>query len=145
VGLLFRFDELSDYEELQTIVKKLQDKHLEVKALGFVNNKRVTQHFLPVIAFDFFYSSKLSPLGFKTSQKVKDFIDKPFDICIDLTDQHCFPLMYLMSRSKAHFKIGKFSPEFKDIYDFMIELNEDYNPSDTYQQIEYYLNILNPA
>lgn len=145
VGLLFRFDELSDYEEIQAIVKKLQERHLDVKVLGFVNIKRVTSHFLPVLSFDFFYSNKLSPLGYKSSQKVKDFVEKPFDICIDLTDQHCFPLMYIMSRSNAHFKIGKFSQEFKDIYDFMIELNEEYNPTDTFQQVEYYLNILKPA
>lgn len=144
-GILFRFDELTDYEEVQAIVKKLQAMHLEVKALGFVSNKRVTQHFLPVLAFDFFYPSKLSLLGFKNSQKIKDFIDKPFDICIDLTDQHCFPLMYIMSKSNSHFKIGKYSQEFKDIYDFMIELNEDYNPTDTFQQVEYYLNLINPA
>jgi hypothetical protein len=152
IGLLFELTDESVYYSIQKYFLPFQEKKIKVKALGFASNKLVTNHFLPVLSFDFFNGKQLNWFKIPKAQCVQDFIDTDFDICINIASEKVFPLKYISGMSKARLKVGAYSSElpgknYKDqssIYDIMLRAEENYDQITFLDNIHEYLNILNP-
>jgi hypothetical protein len=143
IGILYTVDEVVDYEWIESFVSQLQGEQKEVKALGFVKNKSLVQRFLPKLSFDFFTKRDLTWFYKPIHQQVRDFIEKEFDILIDLSKQDSFPLKYISGVSNALCRVGKFSEENTDFYDVMIDVKPTMSPDDYLGNIRYYLSIIN--
>jgi hypothetical protein len=143
IGILYTVDEVVDYEWIESFVSQLQGEQKEVKALGFVKNKNLVQRFLPRLSFDFFTKRDLTWFYKPIHQHVSDFIEKEFDILIDLSKQDSFPLKYISGVSNALCRVGKFSEENTDYYDVMIDVKPTMSPDDYLGNIRHYLTIIN--
>lgn len=152
IGILFELTEESVYYAIQKYFQKFQEKKVKVKALGYASNKLVTNHFLPVLSFDFFDGKQMSWLNIPKSQCVQDFIDTDFDICINIAAESVFPLKYISGISKARLKVGAYnrempSEQYKElslIYDIMLLTEENHDEIKFLDNIHDYLNMLNP-
>ena len=113
VGILFELTEESVYYSIQKYFHKLQEKKIKVKALGFASNKLVTNHFLPVLSFDFFNARQLNWFFIPKAPCIQDFVDTDFDICINIADENIFPLKYIAGMSKARLKVGAYGKEMQ--------------------------------
>ena len=152
IGLLFELTEESVYYSVQKYFQQFQEKKIKVKALGYASNKLVTNHFLPVLSFDFFSRKQLNCLNIPKTQCVQDFIDTDFDICINIASDRVFPLKYIAGMSGARLKVGAYSREmpgkqYKEhslIYDIMLLSEENHDQIIFLENIHEYLNLLNP-
>jgi hypothetical protein len=152
IGLLFELTDESVYYSIQKYILPFQEKKIRVKALGFASNKLVTNHFLPVLSFDFFNVKQLNWFKIPRAQCVQDFIDTDFDICINIASEKDFPLKYISGMSKARLKVGAYSAElpgkiYKEhslIYDIMLRAEEQHDQIIFLENIHEYLNLLNP-
>ncbi len=144
IGILYTLDEVLDYERVSAFVRQLQGNHKEVKALGFVKNKNLIQRFLPKISYDFFSKRDLTWFYKPIHTQVKDFIEKEFDLLIDLSLHDSFPLKYIAGLSKALLRVGKFSEENTDYYDLLIDMKQTTTSDEYLGQIQHYLSIINP-
>ena len=144
IGILYTLDEVPDYDRVSEFVSQLQGKQKEVKALGFVNNKNLIQRFLPKLSYDFFSNRDLTWFYKPIHTQVKDFIEKEFDLLIDLSLHDNFPLKYISGLSKALLRVGKFSEENTAYYDLMIDMKPSMTSEDYLGQIQHYLTIINP-
>jgi len=152
VGVLFELTDESVYYSIQKYFQKLQEKKIKVKALGFASNKHVTNHFLPVLAFDFFDGKQLNWFYIPKATCVQDFMDADFDICINIASENVFPLKYIAGLSNARLKVGAYGKdmpgqkykELSSIYDIMLLAEENHNQIVFLDQIHDYLTILNP-
>lgn len=152
VGILFELTEESIYYSIQKYFQKLQEKKIKVKALGYASNKLVTNHFLPVLSFDFFNSKQMNWLQIPKAQCVQDFIESDFDICINLASENVFTLKYIAGMSKARLKVGAYGKDMPgkrynqlaEIYDIMLLAEENHNQIAFLDNIHEYLTILNP-
>ena len=143
IGILYTLDEVPDYDRISEFVSKLQGNHKEVKALGFVNNKNLIQRFLPKISYDFFSNRDLTWFYKPIHTQVRDFIEKEFDLLIDLSQNDSFPLKYISGLSRALLRVGKFSEENTAYYDLMIDMKPTMTSEDYLGQIQHYLTIIN--
>jgi hypothetical protein len=143
IGILYTVDEVLDYEWVASFVSQLQGEQKEVKALGFVKNKNLVQRFLPKISYDFFSKRDLTWFYKPIHQQVKDFIDKEFDLLIDLSMHDSFPLKYISGVSNALCRVGKFSEENTDYFDFMIDVKPSMTSDDYLGNIRHYLTVIN--
>jgi hypothetical protein len=143
IGILYVVNDVPDYEWISTFVSELQGDHKEVKALGFIKNKNLAQRFLPKLSFDFFSKRDLTWFYKPIHKQVRDFIEKEFDILIDLSLHDSFPLKYIAGLSNALFRVGKFSEENTEYYDFMIDLKPTMTSDDYLGQIQHYLTVIN--
>jgi hypothetical protein len=152
IGLLFELTEESVYYSIQKYFQQFQEKKVKVKALGFASNKLVTNHFLPVLSFDFFNGKQLNWLNIPKVQCVQDFIDTDFDICINIASENVFPLKYISGMSRARLKVGAYHGEmpgkqYKEqslIYDIMLLAEDNHDQIIFLENIHEYLNLLNP-
>lgn len=142
IGILYTVNDVPDYEWVSNFVSELQGEHKEVKALGFVKNKNLVQRFLPKLSFDFFSKRDLTWFYKPIHKQVRDFIEKEFDILIDLSLHDSFPLKYIAGLSNALLRVGKFSEENTEYYDLMIDLNPSMTSDDYLGQIQHYLTVI---
>ncbi|MCK9219112.1 MAG: hypothetical protein PHF97_05765 [Bacteroidales bacterium] len=143
IGILYTLDEVPDYERVSEFVSQLQHDKKEVKALGFVKKKVLVHRFLPKLSYDFFSKRDLTWFYKPIHNQVKDFIEKEFDLLIDLSSRDNFPLKYIAGLSNALCRVGKFSEENADYYDFMIDMKPAMTTDDFLGQIRHYLTIIN--
>ena len=144
IGILYTLDDVPDYERVSEFVIQLQGNHKEVKTLGFVKNKNLVQRFLPKLSYDFFSKRDLTWFYKPIHTQVRDFIEKEFDLLIDLSLQDNFPLKYIAGLSNALLRVGKFSEENTAYYDLMIDIKPTMTTDEYLGQIQHYLTIINP-
>jgi hypothetical protein len=143
IGIVYFLPEEKVYRTISNYVKQLQDSGKKVKALGYVENKRMTGQFLPKLSYDFIYPNGLSWNYKPTSAAAKDFTETKFDILIDLSNEDLLPLNFVTGLSKAKFKVGLQSKERSKYLDLMIDLKEGDSLDELIKQVHHYLTIIN--
>ena len=143
IGILYALDDVPDYEVVAEFVAELQRDHKEVKALGFVKNKNLVSRFLPKLSFDFFSARDLNWFYKPVHSKVKDFIEKEFDILMDLSLKDTLPLKFISAWSLAHCRVGRYSESNHECYDIMLDIGKDMSLNDYILQIVHYLSVIN--
>lgn len=141
VGVIFKTDTQSDFELVKRFLQFLSDQDNKVVALCFVDSKKVPDYYLLRKGFNFFSRGELSFFFVPKSQFIIDFIDKPFDILIDLSIDSNFPLYYISNLSKAKFKIGKQKKQ-QDQFDVMIDITKNNTIEALIAQIKHYVPVL---
>jgi hypothetical protein len=143
VGVAYNLTEESVYRTVSDYVKKLQDSGKNVKAIGYVESKRLTGQFLPKLSYDFIYPTNLNWNLKPVSEASRDFVDTEFDILIDLSTEDLLPLLFITGLSKAKFKAGIQSRAKTGILDLMIDIKGTAGLEALTEQLNHYLNIIN--
>ena len=143
IGILYVLNDVPDYELIEGFVTRLQKEHKEVKALGYVRNKNLISRFLPKLSYDFISRRDITWFYKPLHTKVKDFIERDFDILIDLNLQDFFPLKYISGLSRAKGRVGSFSDENMEFYDLMLETRQGVTMNEYIEQIHHYLTVIN--
>ena len=143
IGILYTLNEVPDYDRVSDFVTQLQHDNKEVKALGFVRNKNLVTRFLPKISYDFFSRQDINWFYKPIHTQVKDFIEKEFDLLIDLSMNDNFSVKYIAGLSSALCRVGRFSEGNSDYYALMIDAKPAMSIDDFLGQIRHYLTIIN--
>lgn len=141
IGILYDATERADMLKVSEFVNALFQTKKDVKALGFVNLKELTHHHMPMLQFDFFFLKDLNWYYKPQNYIIKNFVEKDYDILINLCDSTCIPIKYLAGSSQAKFKVGKFEEDI-DLYDMMIDVKEN-TLSALIKEIHHYLTVIN--
>jgi len=110
--------------------------------LGYVKSKSLIQRFLPKLSYDFFSRKDISWFYRPIHNKVKDFMEKDFDLLIDLNLADSFALKYIAGLSKAICRVGRFSEDNILYYDLMIDVKPATTLDEYLYQIRHYLTII---
>jgi hypothetical protein len=124
IGILFNATHQVSFEIVKDLVKDLTTKKNEIEVLGYVDSKQLIDHYLYRKGFEFFTRSQLNWYYKPTQPNVDAFINKPFDILIDLSLDDPFPIKYIIACSTAKFKAGRFTP-IHEYLDFMIDIEKE--------------------
>jgi hypothetical protein len=143
IGIMYVLNDVPDYEIVEEFVARLQKEHKEVKALGYVRNKNLISRFLPKLSYDFFSRKDITWFFKPLHTKVRDFIDRDFDILIDLNLLDFFPLKYISGLSRAKCRVGRYSDENVEFYDLMLEPRQGVSMNEYIEQIHHYLTVIN--
>ena len=142
IGILYEATDAAQIKKIEPFVKYFFELKKDVKALGYVNKKKLDNHHIPKLNYDFFYLKDLNWYYKPQNYIINNFVKKEYDILINLSDSNCIPIKYLVASSLAHFKIGKFEDGF-EIYDLMIKLDKDKGKERLMEEIKHYLNLIN--
>ena len=141
IGILYDATEIDDMLLVSEFANELFKRKKEVKALGFVNKNELTHHHMPMLQFDFFFLKDLNWYYKPQNYIIKNFLEKDYDILINLCTSNCVPVKYLAGGSKAKFKVGKYEHDLS-IYDMMIDVKKD-TLSALINEVKHYLDLIN--
>lgn len=123
-------------------VKFLKDYKIKVLALGYVDEKELPLDVNPSLEFDYVTKKELSLFLEPKSIVVDNFVEEEFEILIDLTDQDNIVLQYLMTKSKAKFKVGAERLTYSSLFDMTIVLKPDEGIRQLMKNIDRYLHVI---
>ena len=141
IGVIFKTDTQSDFELVKKFLQFLSDQDNKVVAVCYIDDKKVPDYYLLRKGFNFFSRAELSFFFVPRMPFILDFIDKPFDMLIDLSADSNFPLYYISKLSKAKFKIGKQKNQ-QDQFDVMIDTRKNNTVEALIAQIKHYVPVL---
>lgn len=124
IGILYNATEFISFEIIRDFTKKLSQNNPNVTILGYVDSKKLIDHYLYRKGFDFFSRNDLNWYYKPVSEVADKFMKQPFDLLINLSLEAIYPIQYIIASSPATFKVGKFSPEEKYL-DLMIDIEKE--------------------
>lgn len=149
VGIIYNATNSVSFEIIKDFTKTLAQKKIEVSSLGYVESKKLIDHYLYRKGFDFFTKSNLNWYNRPVTDTVDEFIKKPFDILINLSLEEYYPIQYVLALSNSLFKVGKYfvEPNYMDLMidvekekktmtDLYVEVTKDKKPDNQKKEIE---------
>lgn len=141
-GILFTPTDQASFEQIKQFLTYLGNFKLQIYVLGYIDAKTIPESFLFWKGINLFSRKELGWSMIPSTPVVNDFIDKPFDVLLDLSLQDFFPVEYIARLSKSKFKVGRFT-ENHSAYDLMFELPEGNNLDNYLEYIKKYVNLIN--
>ena len=139
-GILFKIDgATASFEKVNEFLKYLTKQKIKVFALGYFNGKNIPMMYLNKKGINIFGKKQLNWYQAPDSSIVKEFMNKKFDLLIDLNCNGTFPLKYVTSLSKARFKVGRLRDQ-NEPYDFIIDIQENEALDYYIEQLKHYLS-----
>ena len=121
IGILFHADDEQRINAVARLVGQLEQEHKKVKVLAYttrpisVSNKLTMKEFV---------KKDVSALGTIRTEPVREFINTEFDYLFCLHTEPFLPFDYILLRSHARCRVGRYEPGSPSYYDLMIEVPE---------------------
>lgn len=143
IGVIYPSDNESTYILAKHFVDYLKKEHgiAKVIALGYVKEREAPFYHSHVLMHDYFTKKEVNWYGYPKGQAVESFIDRDFDILIDLSDGNNIPLRFVLERSKARFKVGRRLDS--ESYDLLISMKNETTLDMYIKQMNHYLRSIN--
>jgi hypothetical protein len=141
-GILFTPTDQFSFEQIKHFLSYLGEYKLHIYVIGYIDANTIPESFLFWKGINLFSRKELSWSMIPKTTLVNDFIDKPFDVLLDLSLNDFFPVEYIARLSKSKFKIGRYTMDH-NAYDLMFDIHEDNNLDAYLDNIKKYLNLIN--
>lgn len=117
VGVLFTVEDKKKHDDIKEFIHKLEQDGKKVQVLEYLPVKKDNYEFL----FDFFTINDISFWGKIESEKTLKFSDTPFDYLFCMDTERNPMVLYLLARSKAKCRVGRFQDQEKSFFELMID------------------------
>jgi hypothetical protein len=121
IGILFHADAESHINTVAGWVQQLEKDHRKVKVMAFASQLLSIGNRLTLSEFT---NKDISTLGEIRQKAVQDFMRQEFDYLFCLHNQAFLPFDYIMLRSHAKCRVGRFEENKTGLYELMIEMPE---------------------
>ncbi|MAZ55965.1 MAG: hypothetical protein CMP54_03115 [Flavobacteriales bacterium] len=122
IGILFDVNGDKSINEIKHLLKYFLDRKIDVHILGFINNRKKDITYISTIHFNYFNLNDVSLLDIPNSHKTNSFLDRKYDILINLSLVNSFQTKCLSLLSFAKYKIGIYDDDALCPYDLMFKL-----------------------
>lgn len=141
VGVIFNQTDEKNFEYVQEYVRTMAADGKQVFGIGYVNSKEIPDFYLLRNGFNFFCRKDINWYGIPQPVFVNDFIEREFDLLIDLSIDNIFPVEYIFSLSRAKFKTGHYAIRAQHA-DLSIDIGSSRDVGYLTKQINHYLGLL---
>lgn len=139
IGIIFYANSPDDTNVINQLANYLKEQKKKVNILAFYNSKKTALNF----NFPYFNKKDINWHFEPVSQNVTEFIQKKFDILINLVVGDCPPLEYVSALSNAKFRMGKYENDKMYCADMMIDLGGKTDIAFLAEQVKRYLVMMN--
>lgn len=142
IAILYETDSEGSFASIASFIKQLQSDNKQLFVIAYYPQKRmpegldVPEGVACVIRKDF------SLLMRPKKEAFRQFLNKEYDILIDLCSHQAFPMKMLAAMTPATFKVGAHHPDYVDIYDLILDVKNNYTASELAKHVIYYLKII---
>lgn len=143
IAVLFNVSTIEEFDEIQAFVQFIKENQKKVHVIGFIPRAELTSYLLKNSEFEFLTKDNLNWMFIPNKERTQKFIDKSFDILINLSPKMYFPLNYIAAKTKAKFKIGQYNKHATFCYDFMIDNKNNPALTEFIVQVKHYLLLIN--
>jgi hypothetical protein len=141
-GIIFTPTDQISFEQIKQFLSYLSVFKLQIYVLGYIDAKIIPESFLFWKGINLFSRKDLTWSMTPNTPLVNDFIDKPFDVLLDLSLSDYFPVEYISRLSKSKFKVGRFTTKHNS-FDLMFDIENEKKLEAYLEHIKNYLCLIN--
>ena len=142
IGLVYKVSDERLFNAVKRLIKELSNDKRQVMALGFVDDITIPDYCVAAYSGYYFNRKALNWYKAPKSDYIHAFINKEYDILVDLSTSSDFIIKYIVGLSRARFKVGRQRRGFNKYYDLMLRMKKR-DPFDEYvRQVVHYLTVL---
>jgi hypothetical protein len=145
IALVYREKGESFFILVKQYVQFLKNEYgiKEVLALCYIDDKKVVPHYhVHRLKYDYFTRKNVNWRSKPDCDEVSRFVERDFDILIDLEKESCLPLQFVVAQSRASFKVGYYNEDWKELYDLMLKTAGKTTFDGYVDQVNHYLNVI---
>jgi len=144
IGIVWNAANTEEFQALTKFHLDMQKRNIDVQIIGYYSGKILPDTYTAIRYLSCIRRHELSFLFIPESLETHDFINKEFDILIDINFDKVFTLRYITVLSKALFKVGLSEPENPSTpFDLMMEIKKPVSIENYLEQIVQYLEMIN--
>ncbi|MGF1584132.1 MAG: hypothetical protein ACFCUM_02335 [Bacteroidales bacterium] len=142
IGIIFHQTDDKSFMAVQDFLKSLASEGKQIAAVGYIESRKIPDFYTLRKGFNFFCIDDLNWFFQPEPAFINDFIEREFDILINLSIENRFPVEYIYALSKAKFKTGKFRNGSTHA-DLAIDIKDNRDVNYLIQHINHYLRMIN--
>ncbi len=145
VGIVYLATDEKAHADVRNYVKKIKDElglH-KIQCIGYADVKVLPHYLHAKLNFDAFCQKDLNWYRIPGGNTVNNFIAEEHDVLIDLTMDEYLPIQYIVAKSRARFKVGRFTDSNKRFLDMMIDIAGAHSLPQLISHVDRYLLMIN--
>jgi len=143
IAILSESQTIDTSQYIIDFISSIRKDSKEISTLEYLNNSiklsvkswKQTQFYL--------HKKNLNFLNLPKKEPLKEFLEKEYDIIINLCITNNIYLHYMSTITNSKLKIGPYNSEFESCYDFMIHIDEETDINSFVSSVETYLKMIN--
>ncbi len=144
IGIVWDTAKPEDFAILSEFYQKMNERNINMTILGYYPAKELPDQYTALRYLSCIRKNELNFYYIPISSEAIAFINKMFDVLIDINFGRLFPLSYVSTLSKASFKVGLFDTgSDSNNFDLMIELKKPVSVRDYLNNVVHYLEMIN--
>jgi hypothetical protein len=144
IGIVWNAANKDEFHALSKFHQEMSKYNIDVHVIGYYAQKKLPDTFTAIRYFSCIRKHEINLLYMPESRDAKNFINKQFDVLIDINFDKIFTLRYITILSNALFKVGLSEPEnYSAPFDLMMEIKKPVSVEDYLKQIVQYLEMMN--
>ena len=138
VGVLFDAAHPDNVRIARKFSQQLTDMNKFVHVFAYLHTAKPTES----IPFPYMTKKNLNWLFIPKHPQVDEFLNKHFDLLINLCMEDCLPLEYVAALSNASYRAGRFIEGKEYCAELMINLHESRDMNYLIEQLNVYLKMI---
>lgn len=145
IAIVYVVEDEAAHNHVRNYVKRLKEELglSNIKALGYSDQKALPHYLHAKLNFEAICQKDLNWYRIPQGNTVQNFMAEEYEIIIDLTLEDRLPIQYILAKSRARFKVGRWSESNKKILDMMIDMAGSKSLPQLIQQVHHYLLMVN--
>lgn len=142
IGLIYKVTDESLFNGVKKLIKEHSNDKRQIMALGYVDADSIPDYCVAAYSGYYFNNKALNWYKAPKSDYILTFINKEYDILIDLSTTNDYVLKYIVALSRAKLKVGRQRRGFEKYYDMMIRMKRKASMQEFVDQAIHYLTVL---
>ncbi len=143
IGIVWDASSTEEFPCLSKFHQKMAENKAEVNILGYYSGNSLPNQYTAIRYLSIIKKEELSFFYHPLSAGINTFVNKNFDVLIDLNFKKLLPLKYISSLSNARLKVGLFESETgSNTFDLMMDIKNPVNVEEYLNQVIHYLEMI---
>lgn len=144
IGIVWDASNTEDFRSLSRFHQKMSEKNIEISIFGYYTGKDLPAQYTAIRYLNCLKKEETDFFYRPVTASASEFIDRQFDLLIDINFKNLFTLLYVSTLSRARFKVGLSgsNPETSP-FDLMISAKSTIDIESYLEQVIVYLEMIN--
>lgn len=142
IGLVYKVTDETLFNGVKKLIREYSNEKRQIMALGYVDDDSIPDYCVAAYSGYYFNNKALNWYKAPKSDYIITFINKEYDILIDLSTSNDYVLKYIVALSRARLKVGRQRRGFEKYYDLMIRMKKKDSMQEFVNQATHYLTVL---
>jgi hypothetical protein len=144
IGIVWDASNPDEFMHLSRFHQKMLERKIEISVMGYYPEKELPDKYTAIRYMNFIRKKELSFFHIPVSADSDAFINKKFDLLIDINFRKLLPLRYISWLSDSALKVGLYEEETTESpFDLMMEIKTPVDVENYLSQVIQYLEMIN--